>query len=73
MLDQFDIRTDEMPTEMQSLLRTYPRDTWDAHPGFREKTQHWLGAHRMFRQLSASVCKSTESYLNVTARLGPPA
>jgi hypothetical protein len=64
MLDHFDIRTDEMPTEMQSLLRAYPRDAWDAHPGFREKTRHWLGAHRMFRQLSASVRRDTESYLN---------
>ena len=64
MLDQFDIREDDMPTEMQSLLRTYPRDTWDAHPGFREKTQQWLGAHRMFRQLSSLLCKDTQSYLN---------
>ncbi len=69
MLDQpdtglFDIRTHDMPTEMQSLLRTYPRDTWDAHPGFREKTRHWLDAHHMFRQLSLSVRKDTESYLN---------
>ena len=24
MLDQFEIRTDDMPTEMQSLLREYP-------------------------------------------------
>ena len=64
MLDQFDIRTDGMPTEMQSLLRDYPRDAWDAHPGFKEKTRHWLGAHRMFRQLSAAVRKDTASYLN---------
>jgi hypothetical protein len=64
MLDQFNIRTDDMPTEMQSLLRSYPRETWDAHPGFHEKTKHWLGAHRMFRTLSASVRKNTESYLN---------
>lgn len=64
MLDQFTIRTENMPTEMQSLLRTYPRDTWDAHPGFREKTRHWLGAHRMFRQLSASVRKDTEQFLD---------
>ena len=64
MLNQFDIRTDDMPTEMQSLLRAYPRDTWDAHPGFHEKTKHWLGAHRMFRQLSASVRKDTEHSLN---------
>jgi len=64
MLDEFTIRTDDMPTEMQSLLRKYPRDAWDAHPGFKEKTRHWLGAHRMFRQLSATVRKDTESYLD---------
>jgi len=64
MLDQFEIRTNDMPTEMQTLLRDYPRDTWDAHLGFKEKTRHWLGAHRMFRQLSASVRKDTESYLD---------
>jgi hypothetical protein len=64
MLDQFEMRADDMPSEMQSLLRTYPRDAWEAHPGFKEKTRHWLGAHRMFRQLSASVRKDTESYLN---------
>ena len=60
----FEIRTEDMPTEMQSLLRTYPRETWQAHPGFREKTRHWLGAHLMFRQLGASVRLDTESYLN---------
>ncbi len=64
MFDQFDIRTEDMPSDMQTLLREYPRDAWDAHPGFREKTRHWLGAHRMFRQLSAAVRKDTESYLN---------
>ena len=64
MLDQFEIRSDGMPTEMQSLLRDYPRDAWDAHPGFKEKTRHWLGAHRMFRQLSASVRKDTENFLS---------
>jgi len=64
MLDQFDIRADDMPTEMRSLLRDYPRDAWEAHPGFREKTRHWLGAHQMFRQLGVSVRKDTESYLN---------
>ena len=64
MLDQFEMRTEDIPTNMQALLRTYPRDTWDAHPGFKEKTRRWLGAHRMFRQLSATVRKDTESYLN---------
>jgi len=55
MSDQIDIRTDDMPTEMQCLLRDYPRDSWDAHPGFREKTRNWLGAHQMFRQLGRIV------------------
>jgi hypothetical protein len=64
MLDQFDIRTDDMPTEIQILLRAYPRDSWDAHPGFLGKTQHWLSSHRMFRKMSASVRKDTEHYLN---------
>jgi hypothetical protein len=64
MFDQFDIRTDDMPTEMQSLLRDYPRGAWDAHPGFKEKTRHWLGAHQMFRQLSASVRHDTERFLD---------
>ena len=50
MLDQFEMRTEDMPTNMQVLLRTYPLDTCDAHPGFKEKTRHWLGAHRMFRE-----------------------
>ena len=64
MLHDFEIRTQDMPSEMQSLLRDYPRDAWDAHPGFKEKTRHWLGAHRMFRMLSASVRSDTETYLN---------
>jgi iron-sulfur cluster repair protein YtfE (RIC family) len=64
MTDPFHIRSDNMPYEMQSLLRSYPRDTWQAHPGFKEKTRHWLGAHRMFRQLSASIRKDTEAFLD---------
>jgi len=64
MLDLFDIRTDDMPDEMHQLLRRYPRDSWAAHPGFREKTQQWLGAHRMFRQLGATIGKDTEGFLD---------
>jgi hypothetical protein len=64
MLDTFNIRTEDMPTEMQSLLRSYPRDTWDAHPGFHEKTRHWLGAHQMFRRLAERVRLDTEGYLD---------
>ena len=62
-MENFNIRTDDMPSDMQALLRDYPRDAWNAHPGFHDKTRHWLSAHRMFRQLGASVRKDTEAYL----------
>ncbi len=64
MTRDFDIRTADMPVEMQLLLRAYPRDGWEAHPGFKEKTRHWLGAHQMFRRLGDLVRSETESYLD---------
>ena len=59
----FAIRTEDMPIDMSILLDQYPRDSWDEHPGFREKTRHWLGAHRMFRRLGELVRTETEAYL----------
>ncbi|MEE9319540.1 MAG: hemerythrin domain-containing protein [Granulosicoccus sp.] len=64
MKQDFDIRTEGMPEEMQLLLRTYPRDGWEAHPGFKDKTRQWLGAHQMFRRLGDLVRSETESYLD---------
>lgn len=64
MLDTNHIRQDKMPDEWRFLLDTYPRDSWDAHPGFREKTRHWLGAHQMFRRVSRQVHLDAEAYLN---------
>ena len=66
MSQEFDIRTEGMPEEMQLLLRTYPRDDWEAHPGFKEKTKKWLGAHQMFRRLGKLLRTETESYLDKT-------
>ena len=43
MTQDFDIRTQDMPLEMQLLLRTYPRDDWEAHPGFKEKNETLVG------------------------------
>ena len=60
----YDLRTTPMPYEMQALLRDYPRDTWEAHPGFREKTRHWLGAHQMFRKLGSILRTDTERFLD---------
>ena len=64
MRDTYDIRQDEMPEELRFLLDQYPRDSWDAHPGFKEKTKHWLGAHQMFRRMAERVRLDTEALLN---------
>ena len=61
---RYDLRSAPMPPEMQALLRVYPRDEWDAHPGFKEKTRHWLGAHQMFRKLGSIVRTDTERFLD---------
>ena len=70
MLDTYKIRESDMPEEMRFLLDKYPRDKWDAHPGFHEKTRHWLGAHQMFRRVSERVRLDTEAVLNKDIALG---
>ena len=64
MLDTFTIRKEDMPEDMRFLLDTYPRDSWEAHPGFKEKTRHWLGAHLMFRRLAKLIKTDAEEYLD---------
>ncbi|MCP5089187.1 MAG: hemerythrin domain-containing protein [Rhodobacteraceae bacterium] len=66
MPDTFDIRNDDMPTEMRILLNEYPRDKWEADPGFKEQTRNWLGAHQMFRRLGQITRKETERFLDNT-------
>lgn len=63
-LDDIKVRTNDMPSEMRLLLSDYPRDSWEAHPGFHEKTRHWLGAHQMFRRLANRVRLDAETYLD---------
>ncbi len=53
-----------MPKEMQFLLLDYPRDGWEAHPGFKQATRNWLGAHRMFRRLGDLLRGETERFLD---------
>lgn len=52
-----------LPTEMQVLLRDYPRDTWPGNPDFARSIQNWMGAHAMFRQLAGIVTKDTQKLL----------
>lgn len=60
----YNIRKTDMPEEMHSLLKKYPRDEWEAHPGFKEKTKQWMGAHQGFRMLAERVRLDTELLLN---------
>ncbi|MBE1282629.1 MAG: hemerythrin domain-containing protein [Rhodobacteraceae bacterium] len=64
MLDTYPMRTDAMPCEMQILLDKYPRDSWEAHPGFKAKTQQWLSAHQLFRHLAERMRTDAEAYLD---------
>lgn len=53
-----------MPDEMRLLLNAYPRQDWEAHPGFRDMTRQWLAAHRYFRRTAERVRLDTEALLN---------
>ena len=53
-----------LPEEMQTLLRTLPRDGWQAHPHFAESTANWMRAHQGFRQLGRIVQDDTEAFLD---------
>ncbi|MBS0123879.1 hemerythrin domain-containing protein [Thetidibacter halocola] len=64
MLDTPTIRTAPMPDAMRVLLRDYPRDAWEDHPGFARATRNWLGAHQGFRRLAATLTAETEAYLD---------
>ena len=65
MLDTtYTIRQTDMNEEMRFLLETYPRDNWESHPGFKDKTRQWLGAHQGFRMLAERVRLNTESLLD---------
>jgi hemerythrin-like domain-containing protein len=64
MLDTNTIRQDHMPQEMRFLLDAYPRNAREAHPGFKEKTRHWLGAHQMIRRVAELVRLDTEGFLS---------
>ncbi|MEM7439895.1 MAG: hemerythrin domain-containing protein [Pseudomonadota bacterium] len=64
MLETYQIRQEEMPEDMGFLLGQYPRDSWDAHPGFKDKTRQWMGAHQGFRKLAERVRLDAEMLLN---------
>lgn len=64
MLDTTTIRSDPMPQEMRLLLKDYPRDAWQVHPGFARATRQWMAAHAGFRRLADALRDETEAYLD---------
>jgi hypothetical protein len=52
-----------LPSEMQILLRDYPREIWPGHPNFAASIQNWMGAHVMFRRLASQAQTQAEAYL----------
>ncbi len=64
MLDHTTLRTGPLPDEMRILLKDYPRNDWENHPGFKDKTRQWLDAHLMFRRLGEVVRLDIEDYLD---------
>lgn len=64
MLDTYKMRDFDIPEELRFLSNRYPRDDWEAHPGFKEKTRHWLGAHQTFRRAAKRVRVDTQEFLN---------
>ena len=65
MLDiPYTIRETDMPEELRFLLDAYPRETWEVHPGFKDKTRQWLSAHQNFRALAERVLLDTELVLD---------
>ena len=63
-MNEINLRQGPLSSEMRTLLDTYPREAWEAHPNFRQATRDWLGAHQMFRRLSKAVRKDVERYLD---------
>lgn len=53
-----------LPSEMQALLRTHPRESWPDHPNFAASVQNWMGAHDMFQDLTRAIRESSEDLLD---------
>jgi len=53
-----------LPEALRLLLEDYPRDGWQADPGFHGLVSFWLERHMMFRQLMAQMAQDTETFLD---------
>lgn len=53
-----------LPDALTVLLRDYPRDIWETHPGFHGLVQFWLDRHMMFRRLLHMLTDATRQRLD---------
>lgn len=55
---------DRLPDAVRVLLAEYPRDAWEADPGFDGLIRFWLDRHMMFRKLMSELRGGTEALLD---------
>ena len=49
---------------LRVLLKDYPREAWEADPGFSQLIQFWLSRHAMFRELCARITELLKAHLD---------
>ncbi|WP_171237103.1 hemerythrin domain-containing protein [Ruegeria sp. HKCCA6837] len=55
---------DGLPDALSVLLKEYPREGWEEHPGFEGLVRFWLDRHMMFRRLLEMLATETEKHLD---------
>ena len=53
-----------LPTDLEILLRDYPRKDWARHRNLGAMARFWLQRHDMFRALGADLRKGAASFQN---------
>lgn len=53
-----------LPDALRVLVAEYPRDGWEADPGFDDHIRFWLDRHLMFRRLMTEMRNETEALLD---------
>ncbi|WP_342069628.1 hemerythrin domain-containing protein [Yoonia algicola] len=58
------VARDALPDALRVLLAEYPREGWEADPGFDGLIRFWLDRHLMFRRLLGELRSGTEALLD---------
>ena len=60
-----------LPDALRVLFEEYPRDAWEADPGFSGLIRFWLDRHLMFRKVTDLMTTETENVLDGQAQPEP--